>query len=437
MGQLEISFEGGRPGEAPVFTVGQIVRGANRVLEQRFANVWVEGEITGLKVAASGHLFFSMVEEGACLPVAMWRLAAKRLRFRVENGQTLRVGGRLGIYDKQGRFQLYADRAEPVGLGALMLQLEQLKARLQQEGLFDRDRKRALPVWPRTVGVVTSAHGAAIHDILRVARHRCPSRILLAPAAVQGDGAAHSLLRALERLAAVERVDVVILGRGGGSIEDLWAFNDEALVRAVAAFPVPVVAAVGHEVDFTLVDFAADVRAATPSQAAELVFPDHAGWSQGMAGLELRLHRAVERRIIDERVRLDHLIARLRQHALRVVHAPRNQLGALDLRLRQQHPRARLRRDRRALEGLAHRLERCGHTLTGPLRTRLARANGALAGLSPLAVLERGYAVVTAADGAALRVATDASPGDTLGVRLHRGNLAVRVVRDESGGDPT
>ncbi|HEY8375897.1 MAG TPA: exodeoxyribonuclease VII large subunit, partial [Nannocystis sp.] len=261
-----------------VYAVSELVNRAHRCVEQHFPPLWVEGEITNLRLVGSGHAYFTLRDSHAVLPVAMWRSALARLRYRLADGQTFRVYGRLGIYAAQGKFQLYAERAEPAGLGARMLQFEQLKAKLAAEGLFARERKRPLPAWPRIVGVVTSATGAAIHDILEVARHRCPVRILLSPAQVQGDDAPFSLIRALQRLQRRPGVDVIILGRGGGASEDLWAFNDEALARAVAACPVPVVSAVGHEVDITICDFVADVRAATPSHAAELVVPDRNGY---------------------------------------------------------------------------------------------------------------------------------------------------------------
>jgi exodeoxyribonuclease VII large subunit len=285
------------------------------------------------------------------------------------------------------------------------------------------------------VGIVTSKYGAAIHDILRVARHRGPASILLSPAAVQGDGAARSLIQALQRLCTVEGVDVVIMGRGGGSIEDLWVFNDEGLVRAVAACPVPVVAAVGHEVDFTLIDFVADVRAATPSQAAEFVFPDQRGWTTSIEATQQRLIRAIERRVLDERLRLDQCVAALTRSTTRFVQGPRAGLDDLEQRLRRQHPRVRLRRDRQQLDRLRGRLARCGHALTARTRTRLARAGGALEGLSPVAVLERGYAVVTDHHGAALRRASHVEPGELVGVRLHRGSLRARVVDTDANSD--
>src|SRR5688572_9977858 len=235
----------------------------------------------------------------------MWRSALSRLKFRLQDGQRIRVFGRPGIYAAQGKFQLYAERAEPAGQGNLLLALERLKARLAAEGLFAAERKRPIPRWPTVIGVVTSPTGAAIHDILKVARRRCPTRILLSPAQVQGDAAPQSIILALQRLQTIPGVDVIILGRGGGASEDLWAFNDDALARAVAACPVPVVSAVGHEVDTTLVDFVADVRAATPSHAAELVVPDRDTLLQRLHQLRRRLALATQRRVLNEQSRLE------------------------------------------------------------------------------------------------------------------------------------
>lgn len=465
--------------ERPVFTVSQVVRGANRLLEARLSNIWIEGEVVNLKLGGSGHAYFNLKDDMATLPTCMWCSAVERLRFSLENGQVLRVFGRLGIFAKQGRFQLYAEQAEPAGLGALMLELEQRKARLQSEGLFDADRKRPLPSWPNVIGVVTSAHGAAVHDVLRVAHRRCPSRIVLSPAVVQGPEAPHSIRRALERICRLPGIDVVIVGRGGGSMEDLWAFNDEQVARAVASCPVPVVSAVGHEVDVTLCDLVADVRAATPSQAAELVVPDLVATRRHLDGARRHLQRAIERSVLDERGRIDQLIARLSSQGRALVAEPRTQLRGLEQALGRHHPRARVAADRRRLllledrvhaqgralarsargrleqltarlwrqgpaltrdaraqlEELSSTLQRCGREIPRDARLRLARAAGALRALSPLAVLERGYAVVTDERGRAVTDASSLAPGDRIGVRLHRGQVQA-VVSSSASPDP-
>lgn len=456
MAQTKLSFRAPQPARPAVWTVGQVVRGANRALEQRFSMLWVEGEVSNLKLAGSGHAFFTLKDDAAALPVAMWRSSVERLRFRLRDGQVLRVQGRLGIFAKQGRFQMYAEQAEPAGLGALMLELQQRKARLAAEGLFDEARKRPLPRWPATIGVVTSAQGAAIHDILEVARRRCPSRILLAPAVVQGPDAPRSLIRALARLQRWPGVSVIILGRGGGSVEDLWAFNDEHLARAVAACPVPVVSAVGHEVDVSICDLVADLRAATPSHAAELVVPDLRAVEQRLELLTRKLGRALERCTLDERARLEGARARLQRVGHRLADARSQRLEVLRRRLDACHPRRRLDRDRRRLQGLEARLREAAHALVPQARRRLlrldhrlvaagleaprdarlrlARAAGALQALSPLGVLERGYAVATDASGQAITDASRVQPGDALDLRLHRGHLRARVTEVEPEG---
>jgi len=445
--------------EPKIYSVAELVNRAHRVVEQTFNGVYVEGEVTNLRLVSSGHAYFTLTDGGALLPVAMWRSALTRLRFRLQDGMRLRVFGRPGIYAAQGKFQLYAERAEPAGQGALLLELERVKAKLASEGLFAASRKRPIPRWPTLIGVVTSPTGAAIHDIIKVARRRCPVHILLSPAQVQGDAAPQSIILALQRLQAVPGVDVIILGRGGGASEDLWAFNDEALARAVAACPVPVVSAVGHEVDTTLVDFVADLRAATPSHAAELVVPDRDALLHRLQHLQHRLALATRRRLLDERARIERAEHRLLTAARRLVYTPRRRLAALFARLDAQHPRQRLGRDRRRLADLLARLgahhprrrlattrarllaaeaalRRHGPQLSQPARVRLARAAGALHALSPLAVLARGYAIVTAAaTGRTITDVTQVTPGDELHLRLHRGTLRTGVLARDDADD--
>lgn len=455
MSQRELSFSAGgnKPKRPPVWTVAQVVRGANRMLEGKFSNLWIEGEVNSLKVAASGHAFFTLTDPWAALPSAMWKAAVETLPFRLENGQKLRCFGRVGIFAKQGRFQFYVDRAEPAGLGARALELEQRKKRLAAEGLFDTDAKRPIPAWPRVIGVVTSQSGAAIHDIVEVARRRCPSRVLLVPAVVQGPDAPRSLVAALRRIATLPEIDVVIFGRGGGSAEDLACFDDERVVRAVAACPVPVVSAIGHEVDISLSDLAADLRAATPSHAAELVVPDREAFVERLEGLVGRLQRGVSRSVLDHRSRLDGARADLAAAGRTITNAARDRFDAAREGLVQQHPRRRVHRDRRRLDALTarlakagsalprharqrltsldHRLVAAGQKAPRPARVRLARLAGALNALSPLAVLQRGYAVVTSTDGEALLDAEHVEVGEALEVRLHRGRLRVDVTHRE------
>jgi exodeoxyribonuclease VII large subunit len=479
-GEADDAGDRGRSGKPPVWSVTQIVRGAGRLLEGKFTNVWVEGEVSSLKSGAGGHAFFSLVDDEAALPACMWRTSVERLRFSLAEGQMLRVYGRLSVFPKQGRMQFYVDRAEPVGLGALMLELEQRKQRLAAEGLFDPARKRALPAWPRAIGVVTSAHGAAVHDILEVTRRRCPCRIVVSPAVVQGPEAPRSIARALQRLWTQPGIDVIIVGRGGGSVEDLWAFNDERLARTIAQCPLPVVSAVGHEVDVTICDLVADVRAATPSHAAELVVPDRGAALDRLAGLEQRLRRAQTRRLLDERQRLDGAVRRLARLARALVAEPRARLRDVSRRLELLHPRRRLLVDRRRVEAIAARLFALGRALprsararleilqrrllaqgqhlpakararlaalerrlavasrglARPARLRLARAAGALDALSPLAVLDRGYAVVEDASGVAVTDAAALLPGAALGIRLARGRVRAEVTEVLADPEP-
>lgn len=439
-----------------VYRVSELVRLASRALESRFATVWVEGEVSNLR--APGHLYFTLKDAEAQLGVVLFRAEALRLKFRLTDGLKLRVRGRLTIYDQQGKFQLQADFAEPAGLGALQLQFEQLKRRLEAEGLFRVERKRRLPFLPRCIGVATSPTGAAVRDIVRVASRRCPVRILIAPCQVQGEAAASEIVRALRALERRPEVELIIVGRGGGSIEDLWAFNEEAVARAIAACRVPVISAVGHEIDFTIADFVADQRAATPSQAAELALPVHAELVARIEDLDARLERAAERLLILSRQRLDDRTERLRMMIGRHLGGRRAALASLTQRLGELHPRARLGRNRTALERFATRLER-------PLRERLrqrrqaltrleqrlyaamqqglarrhrafAAAAGKLDALSPLRVLDRGYAVVRRPEGEVVTRAQALAPGDALSIQLGDGavDAVVTAVHERSPG---
>ncbi|HEX2572118.1 MAG TPA: exodeoxyribonuclease VII large subunit [Polyangia bacterium] len=443
-----------------VYRVSELVRLASRALESRFAAVWVEGEVSNLRVSPGGHFYFTLKDADAQLGVAMFRTEALRLKFRPADGLKLRVRGRLTIYDQQGKFQLQADFAEPAGLGALQLQFEQLKRRLEAEGLFRVERKRRLPFLPRCIGVATSPSGAAVRDIVRVAARRCPVRILIAPCQVQGEAAVGDIVRALRWLDRCPEVELIIVGRGGGSIEDLWAFNDEAVARAIAACQVPVISAVGHEIDFTIADFVADQRAATPSQAAELALPVHAELVARIEDLGARLERSAERVLTRSRQRLDDRAERMQAMMGRYLDGRRAALAALRHRLGELHPRARLGRHRTALERLATRLERPLRERLGQRRQALARleqrlftamhqglarrhrafatAAGKLDALSPLRVLDRGYAVVRRPAGEVVTRALALAPGEPLSIQLGDGavDAVVTAVHGRApGGD--
>jgi exodeoxyribonuclease VII large subunit len=470
-----------RAEEAPapkVYGVGEVVRLASRTLEGRFRSIWVEGEVSNLRRIASGHVFFSLKETSAQISAVMFRSDAQRLRFQLKDGDAVRCRGSLRIYEAQGRFQLYVDRAEPVGLGELMLALEELKARLAAEGLFDRARKRPLPPTPRVLGVVTSPTGAALRDIIQVAHSRAAVRIVVSPTAVQGAEAPPQIVAALERLARLQEVDVVIVGRGGGSIEDLWCFNDERVVRAVAAFPKPIISAVGHEVDFTLSDYAADERAATPSAAAELAVPDWraldtklraardrllASGRRLLDGARLRL-TSLQRGLgdprpvlLDARVTLDGLVARLTGGVGETLRTRRQRLAALREAVAAGHPQARLTRRRADLERLATALatqvdarlserreriarlrdglNRAGKRTAEERRRRFALVTARLGELSPLRVLSRGYSVAVDQQGRAVRSWDQIQVGDGVRLRLAKGELGCKVTDRTGPGD--
>ncbi len=384
--------------------VADVVRLASRALDQ-LGLLWLEGEVTQVSKPASGHLYFALRDRDAVLPAVMWARDCQRLRFRIEPGQRLRVRGRLGVYDRDGKMQLYADFAEPAGLGAEALAREQLKQKLAAEGVFAR--KRPLPRFPRRIGVVTAKHGAAVHDIIRTVQRRLPTPILIADVAVQGPNAPHQIVNGMAMVVRAG-IDVLIVGRGGGAATDLSAFDHERVVRTIARCPVPVISAVGHEIDLSLADLAADARASTPTAAAELAVPDG----------------AVLRELLDkERSRLDrelhHVLDRARQdldrHALRLANA---------------HPQARIVQHRTALQALEGRCKAAWTAVLERRRSELARLAAQMHALSPLAVLERGYAVVSAGE-QIVRDATQVAPGDRLAVRVARGTLAAVVVEDE------
>jgi exodeoxyribonuclease VII large subunit len=432
-------------------SVAELTRRLRRAVETTTGKEWVEGEVAGLRAAASGHLYFSLKDEreDACVDCVMYRMQALRGRRLVTDGARVQIFGRATVWAPRGRLQLIAEVARPAGKGALLAALEALKEKLSQEGLFDPARKRALPKAPRIVGVVTSAHGAAIHDIVTVAFRRGRVRIVLSPALVQGDFAPQSIVSALDRLERYPGLDVVIIGRGGGSNEDLMAFNDERVVRRVARVRVPVVSAVGHEVDTTLTDFIADVRAATPSHAAELVIPDMAARAEVVARLERALVRAMRARITDDvhvlaRLRakiqdprfaiaerqqlVDDLTMRLERRVERGLARRKAALDTLSRRLSSRHPRAVVARARAELGPLAARLTAAAERRLQSARGSLGEAASRLHAMSPLSVLSRGYSIATRADGRAVRRASEVSAGDDIAVRVHEGAIRARVL---------
>ncbi len=467
------------PAAPSILSVAQLGRILTRSLERSFPEaLWVEGEISGARLAPSGHVYFALKdeEEDAVIDVVVYRAqVTPRARALVKDGVRIRLRGKPAFWSPRGKMQFIGDRIEPTGKGALLEALEKLKAKLLAEGLFAPERKRPLPHEPRIIGVVTSAGGAVIHDICKVAFRRGGAHILLAPAQVQGVGAAEAVRRALAALQRVAEVDVIIVGRGGGSQDDLLAFHDEQLVRDVAACRVPVVSAVGHETDITLVDFAADARAATPSQAAELVVPDAIARRRLLEERGLRLRRAMHARITDERARTSRAASKFRDPRLLIASAQQRVddclsrlervLGKRFARERETetrlssglsaaHPRARIARDSAARVALSARLfEVVRARLTaeqaesvrrrarlvedtrarlGEHRAGVATLAGRLDAMSPLKVLARGYAIATRqTDGRAVREASDVAVGDRVEVRVLRGGFEAEVTKIE------
>lgn len=426
-----------------------------RAVESTAVRDWIEGEVASLKSAASGHLYFSLKDEreDACLECVMYRREALRGRRYVVEGARVQIRGRPTVWAPRGRLQFVADGARPAGRGALLAALEALKEKLRAEGLFDAARKRPLPPDIRIVGLITSAHGAAVHDVVTVAFRRGSVRIVLSPALVQGDGAPASIITAIERLERYPGLDVVIIGRGGGSGDDLMAFNDEWVVRRIASIHVPVVSAVGHEVDTTLTDWVADVRAATPSQAAELVVADCVARAEALSRARVALARAMHARVLEDEHTLERLQARLtdprfviaekQQHLddfmmrleRRMTREGARRRAALDelrSRLSARHPRAVVARARAELSPLSARLFAATELRLGEARGSLGEVASRLHALSPLNVLGRGYAIATH-DGRALRRANDVRPGDAITLRLHEGRVEATVDRTEEG----
>ncbi len=437
------------------WTVAELIREVNTLLEQGFSGIWVEGEVTNTSRSARGHLYFTLKDETAAVDCVMWGSRAGRLKFRAEDGLAVLALGSLTVYPQRGRFQLVVDDLQPQGQGALQLAFEQLKARLAGEGLFADERKRALPALPQRVGIVTSATGAALRDMLKVLRRFPHVRVVVAPARVQGDGAAAEIADALGRLGASRLVDVIIVGRGGGSLEDLWAFNEEPVARAIAACPVPVISGVGHQVDFTIADFTADLRAATPTHAAELVVAHLEEQERRLAEARRRLARDAARHLQLARARLAGLAGssglarvpqRVRLYAERLQRAERlaplvravlarsrSRLAAGEGVLKRVPGRIAAGAQRRLLASRSHQLGAALRRVLERSAARLTAGERGLAHLSPRAVLERGYSITAVEDGGApLRDPAAIRQGTRLLTTLARGVLRSVVVRPSS-----
>jgi exodeoxyribonuclease VII large subunit len=440
--------------ERHVYSVSELTSGIRTAIEDRFGQIWLEGEISNCKVwNTTGHMYFTLKDEGAQIKAVMFRTQVRYLRFTPEDGLHVVARGRLGVYEPKGEYQIVCEHMEPHGLGALQLAFDQLKKKLAAQGLFDPARKRPLPALPRRIGIVTSLDGAALRDILKVLRRRAPNAsVLIRPARVQGEDAAPDIATGIRMIARVPGVDVIIVGRGGGSIEDLWAFNEERVAKAIAASPVPVVSAVGHETDVTIADFVADLRAPTPSAAAEMVVAAKQEFCNRIDRLGARL-RAAARADLEKRRNRVHTLSSRRglasfttrlamrgRHVAEVTHqfraAIRGAIGARARAHRGLRQRLEQRDLARRLASIRGRLTVAEGRLSGAARLAQHRADarfrtlaGRLETLSPLAVLGRGYAVCwNRSKTAIVRSAASVAPGDAVQVTLAHGELGCQVV---------
>jgi len=396
-----------------ILTVTQLTAHIKSLLEGSFPDVWVEGEISNLSIPQSGHAYFTLKDQQSQIRAVLFRSSQRFLKFTLQHGMQVICRGRVSVYEPRGEYQIILDYIEPKGVGALQLAFEQLKARLEKEGLFELDHKKPLPVLPRRIGIITSPSGAAIRDMLRVIKRRHPKmQILIYPVPVQGVEAAPAIVEALNYFNREQNVDVLIAGRGGGSLEDLWAFNEESVARAIYASTLPVISAVGHETDYTIADFVSDLRAPTPSAAAEMVVESEENFRVGIGALESRLVRSI--RQILEQVR-----SSLREN-MRILGDPRRALEQFSQRL----------------DDLVHRMAmEIGHRVRRD-RARFAALTAGLDHLNPLAILARGYSITRKyPSGTVLKDAAEVNVGDSLSTKLHNGVVFSRVERRDMGRD--
>ena len=414
----------------PAITVSQLNRRAKTLLEQGIAKLWVEGEISNMARPASGHIYFSLKDEKAQVRGAWFRQRQRGPAIGFKNGDKVLAFGRVSLYEPRGDYQLIVEQLEPAGEGVLKQRYEALKKKLLAEGLFDEERKQALPPVPERIGVITSPSGAAIRDIITVLGRRFPAApVVVYPAAVQGDAAPGELIAALETAIRRDECDVLIIGRGGGSLEDLWAFNDEDLARVIADCPIPIVSAVGHEVDFTIADFVADVRAPTPSGAAEIVVPDQREWQRRINSLAARLAMVGERTVEDRAQQVDWYSARMASAIRQQLLRRRGEVQALRGELVQRSPAVSVQRSIGRLTSLRDRLAGSAHDALSDLNHRVALLGRTLHSVSPLATLDRGYAIVLDSDGKAMTDASGANSGDEIRARLSKGELVANVTK--------
>ncbi|RJP25896.1 MAG: exodeoxyribonuclease VII large subunit [Candidatus Abyssobacteria bacterium SURF_5] len=442
-----------------IFSVSELTRNIKTILEEFFGRIWVCGEISNCRRQASGHIYCTLKDNHSQLSIVFFRSDADRLKFKLQDGLQVNVFGRISVYEKRGNYQFIVERAEPVGYGALQLAFEQLKRKLDQEGLFAAEHKRSLPLFPQRIGVVTSPTGAAIRDILHVLDRRFSTvEVVLYPSLVQGEGAAEQIAEGIRVLDALGNIDVIIVGRGGGSLEDLWAFNEEVVARALFACKTPVVSAVGHEIDFTISDFVADLRAPTPSAAAELVVQEREAVAADVARLRQALARSVStsldnlghrlksavsayafRRPSDMLVQYEQQLDDIRERTQELQDRFLENLETRSVNLRNRLLAAR---PERAFSFLGQRLHADGRMLAERLQRALASREAELGGLaakldslSPLAVLGRGYSIAyREPDKTIIRDSSEVSGGDHVRVKLHRGSLACTVNQVEQEG---
>ncbi len=400
--------------QPPTWSVTDLTRFLRDLIEseENLQDLWVEGEVSNLSRPTSGHLYFTLKDRNAALRCVMWRNAVIQQTYLPRDGDAIEVHGSISIYEASGNYQLYGDMIRPAGEGLLYQEFLRLKAKLEAEGLFDPERKKDIPRWPGTIGIVTSSTGAALRDIIDTIQRRYPPvKLILAPAQVQGDQAPQEIISALQNLIQLVHPDLILLARGGGSLEDLMAFNDEQVARAIASSPTPIITGIGHETDFTIADFVADLRAPTPTAAAELATPNRA----------------------DLNIALSELSRNITQFTMNNIFNQRRGLEGLRNRLLLRTPLARINRDRQRLDELGYRRSRSLAHAIEINRARLASAEMQLNALNPRSILERGYSLVTKPDGSLVRSTKQVQPNDVLGVRVSDGKFGVRVEGTDHG----
>ena len=451
MSQLQFNLQPTRQ----VLTVTQLTAKIRDLLARNFTDIWVEGEISNCREAQSGHIYFTLKDDRSQVRCVFFKQQQRGIKFRPEDGLHVTVRGSISVYEARGEYQIYVENIEPMGLGALQLAFEQLKKRLEAEGLFSAARKKSLPLLPNKIGLITSPRGAAVRDVVRILRRRFPNvHLTVYPVRVQGEGSAEEIVKALKFFNQKKLVDVLILARGGGSLEDLWSFNEEIVARAIAASAIPVISGVGHETDFTIADFVADVRASTPSAAAELVVQTRREFDKNIAELRSALAEQMRYRILvlsrrihelsarrgfrrpldllrQQRQRADEMTSRLALGLRAQLEKSRRRFTAAHLRIVSFDFRARIVAFRLRLEKRGAELSVRTERLLRAKRERLDRLRLQLEERSPLRVLERGYAIATDAAGTVLRDAAQVALGDSVSLQLYRGRLTAEVRKKE------